>query len=285
MHGKICLITGASSGIGKVTALELARHGATVVMVCRNAAKGSAAQNEIQAASGNAAVDMLLADLSSMASVRELAETFQQQYPRLDVLINNAGIYRSRYTETSDGFEQTFAVNHLAPFLLTNLLRNLLIASAPARIITVSSEGHRWARIAFDDLHGKRGYNGMRAYTQSKLANILFTYELARQLAGTGVTANCLHPGGVATNFAKEDAGLFGIMFSMMRPFLRTPEQGAETSIYLATASEVADITGTYFRDKRPARSSPSSYDQATWQRLWRVSAELVGLPVLTETK
>lgn len=285
MHGKVCLITGANSGIGKVTALELARQGATVVMVCRNTAKGTAAQSEIRAASGNTAVDLLLADLSSLASVRELAEAFQQRYPRLDVLINNAGIYRGRYTETSDGFEQTFAVNHLAPFLLTNLLRELLIASAPARIITVSSEGHRWARMDFNDLHGKRGYNGMRAYTQSKLANILFTYELARQLAGTGVTANCLHPGGVATNFATEEAGLFGIIFRLMRPVLRTPEQGAATSVYLATAPTIADVTGTYFRNQRPARSSRTSYDQDTWQRLWLVSAELVGLPVLTADK
>ncbi len=282
MQGKICLITGANSGIGKVTALELARRGATVVMVCRNAAKGSAAQSEIRDTSGNTAVDLLLADLSSLASVRELAEAFQKRYSRLDVLINNAGIYLGRYMETNDGFEQTFAVNHLAPFLLTNLLRDLLITSAPARIITVSSEAHRWGRMDFDDLHGKRGYNGMRAYSQSKLANILFTYELARQLAGTGVTANCLHPGGVATNFAKEKAGLFGIIFSLIRPVLRTPEQGAETSIYLATAPEVADITGTYFRDKRPVRSARISYDQTTWQRLWHVSAELVGLPVLT---
>lgn len=283
MQNKICMVTGANSGIGKVTALELAKRGATVVMVCRNRSKGEAAQAEIKAQSGNASVDLMLADFASLASVRQLTEDFQQQYQQLHVLVNNAGLYLDKRYETRDGFEMTFGVNHLAHFLLTNLLLDMLKASAPARIINVSSEAHQFGRLDFDDLQGRRRYDGMRAYGQSKLANILFTYELDRRLAGTGVTVNSLHPGAVASNFARDTSGLFSLFFGLARPFMRSPEQGAETSIYLAAAPEVANVSGKYFSDKRAVRSSPRSYDQESWQRLWQVSEELVGWHTMAE--
>lgn len=276
MQGKVCMVTGANSGIGKVTALELAKQGATVVMVCRNGEKGRAAQAELKAQSGNDAVDLLLADFAVLQQVRELADTFRQKYSRLDLLVNNAGLFLDKRRESADGYEYTFAVNHLAPFLLTNLLLDRLKASAPARIVNVASEAERAARLDFDNLQLQHGFSGMRAYGNTKLANILFTYALARRLEGTGVTANCLHPGGVKTNFGQ--GTWFGLLYTVLQPFLRTPEKGAETVIYLATSPAVADVTGKYFKDKRTIRSMTLSYDQAVQERLWRVSAELVGL-------
>lgn len=280
MQGKVCMVTGANSGIGKVTALELAKQGATVVMVCRNGEKGRAAQAEIKAQSGNDAVELLLADFAVLQQVRELADTFRQKYSRLDLLVNNAGLFLDKRRESTDGYEYTFAVNHLAPFLLTNLLLDRLKASAPARIVNVASEAERAARLDFDNLQLQHGFSGMRAYGNTKLANILFTYALARRLEGTGVTANCLHPGGFKTNFGQ--GTWFGLLYTVLQPFLRTPEKGAETVIYLATSPAVADVTGKYFKDKRTIRSMTLSYDQAVQERLWRFSAELVGLEEVT---
>jgi len=278
MQGKICIVTGANSGIGKATALGLAQMGATIVMVCRNQIKGEEAQNEIKEKSGNDAVDLMLADLSSQASIRQLAENFQQHYQQLHVLINNAGGVNLSRRETVDGLEMTFAINYLAPFLLTNLLLDKLKASAPARIVNVSSESHQSGYIKMDDLELEKGYRLMRAYGQSKLALVLFTYELARRLQGTGVTANCLHPGFVATNIGQNGVGSVGrsivkLIFSRLGI---SPEEGAKTSIYLASSPEIEGVTGKYFVKSIPVRSAPISYDETLQRQLWEESAKLV---------
>jgi NAD(P)-dependent dehydrogenase (short-subunit alcohol dehydrogenase family) len=279
MRGRVCLITGATSGIGRVTAEALARRGATVVIVARDRARAEAAVGEITSRTGNPQVTYLLADLSSQAQVRGVVEEFRQRHDRLHVLLNNAGAVFTRRYETVDGLERTLAVNHLAPFLLTNLLGELLIASAPARVVTVASAAHVGARIPFDDLQQSRTrYRAFRVYGQTKLANILFTYELARRLQGTGVTANAAHPGFVATNFGKGDGGWLRYGIALARPFAITPERGAQTSIYLATSPEVAEVSGRYFASCKPVRSSRESYDEAAARRLWEVSAQLTGL-------
>jgi retinol dehydrogenase-14 len=234
---------------------------------------------EIRTATGNASVEPWTADLSSQAEVRCLGKEFAQAHPTLDVLINNAGGYWATRHTTVDGLEHTFALNHLAPFLLTNLLLDTLKASAPARVVTVSSGAQAIGRIDFDDLQSERRYGGQRAYSQSKLANVLFTYELARRLAGTGVTANTLHPGVVRTAFGQEDPStLFKLMNPLARLFMISPEKGAETSVYLASASEPGDTSGVYFARKRPKRTSKLSYDTAVAARLWQVSEELTGI-------
>ena len=279
MQGKVCIVTGANSGIGKATALGLAQMGATVVMVCRNQSKGEEAQNEIKEKSENDAIDLMLADLSSQESIRQLAENFQQHYQQLHVLINNAGVANLTRRETSDGFEMMFAVNYLAPFLLTNILLEKLKASAPARIVNVSSESHQAGYIIMDDLELEKGYRLMRAYGQSKLALVLFTYELARRLQGTGVTANCLHPGFVATNFGQNGAGSVGRgIVKLISRLGISPEEGAKTSIYLASSPEIEGVTGKYFIKSIPVRSAPISYDETLQRQLWEVSAKLVNL-------
>jgi len=280
MRGKVCLVTGGSSGIGKATALGLANMGATVIVVGRDRSRGEAAVTEIKQKSNNDAVDLMLADLSSQASIRRLAEEdFKDRYEQLHVLINNAGVFTSKHTVTLDGIETTFAVNHLAPFLLTNLLLDVLKASAPTRIINITSSGERSGTINFDDLQGESRYSGFRAYNQSKLAMIPFTYELARKLEGTGVTVNCVHPGVVVTNLGRGSSGAFGLLLRLMRPFFSSPEKGAETPIYLASSLEVEGVSGKYFAKKAEAKSSELSYDAATARRLWQVSAELTKLP------
>jgi NAD(P)-dependent dehydrogenase (short-subunit alcohol dehydrogenase family) len=279
MQGKICMVTGANSGIGKATAMGLAEMGATVVMVSRDLARGKAAQSEIKAKSGNDAVDLLLADLSSQQSIRQLAEDFKQRYSQLHVLINNAGMSSLRRRETVDGLEVTFAVNHLAPFLLTNVLLDVIKASAPSRIINVSSDAHEAGYIKMDDLQSEKKY--MRAYGQSKLALVLFTYELARRLQGTGVTANCLHPGFVATNFGQNGTGPLGRgVIKFLSRFGMSPEEGAKTSIFLATSPEVEGVTGKYFVKSIPKRSAPITYDETLQRQLWEESARLVKLPM-----
>lgn len=278
MIGKICLVTGATSGIGRVTALELARMGATVVIVARSRERGEATQAAIRAQTGNEAVDLILADLADLAAVRSAAETFRARYDRLDVLVNNAGIYVDKRTLSADGIELTFAVNHLAPFLMTHLLLESLRNAVPARIVTVSSGAHMAGRGRFDDVRAERGYNGFAAYAESKLANVLFTYELARRLEDSGITANCLHPGAVRTGFASETGGIFGVLFGLARPFMLSPEQGAETSIYLASSPEVEGISGKYFVKRRPQTSSMVSYDRAVQQKLWELSEQLCGI-------
>jgi NAD(P)-dependent dehydrogenase (short-subunit alcohol dehydrogenase family) len=278
ISGKVCLVTGATAGIGAVTARELARRGATVVLVGRNREKTEATTRRIRDETGNPAVEFLLADLSAQAEVRRLAEQFRQRHPRLDVLINNAGAFFSQRRESPDGIELTLALNHLAYFLLTNLLVDALRASAPAQIVNVASNAHQGAQIDFDDLQGRRRYSGIRAYAQSKLANVLFTYELARRLEGTRVTANALHPGFVATSFF-EGNGWFGWVTRRLAGVLAlSPEQGARTSIYLATAPEVEGVSGRYFVKEKEAASSRASHDEAAARRLWQVSEELTGL-------
>lgn len=282
MQGKVCMVTGATSGIGKATALELARMGATVVIVGRDRAKGEAAQSEIKMKSKNEAVDLLLADLSSQELIRQLAENFRQKYTQLHVLINNAGVVMLTRRETVDGLEMTFAVNQLAPFLLTNLLLDVLKASAPARIVNVSSGSHESASIDMDDLQSKKRYKFMGAYGQSKLALVLFTYELARRLQGTGVTANCLHPGFVATNIGQSGVGSVGraVVKFIFSSLGISPEEGAKTSIYLASSPDVEGVTGKYFVKSIPKRSAPITYDETLQRQLWKESARLVKLGV-----
>jgi NAD(P)-dependent dehydrogenase (short-subunit alcohol dehydrogenase family) len=280
MKDKICMITGASSGIGKATALGLARKGATVLMVCRDRGRAETARDEIRVASGNLRVELLLADLSSQAEIRGLARDFKERYPSLHVLINNAGVAPIRRSVTADGIETTFAVNYLAPFLLTNLLLEVLKASAPARVVHVAGDFHRKASLRFDDLMSEKDYNGIRANNQAKLALILFTYELARRLSGTGVTANCLHPGAVGTDAPLKDPDLAPFarfMYSLVKPFFLSPEKGAETPLFLASSPDMEGVTGKYFIKKTPAASSQESYNETTARRLWEVSLELTG--------
>ena len=279
MQGKICLITGGTNGIGKVAALELARKGATVIIVGRNAAKTAQLVEEIKAVTGSKTVDSLLGDLSSQADVRRVAAEFKQKYTRLHVLLNNAGVLNMDRQLSVDGIEMTFALNHLAYFLLTNLLLDTIKASAPARIINVSSAAHTNGRVDFDNLQGERRYRGMLAYSTSKLENILFTVELARRLAGTGVTVNALHPGFVNTGWAKNGNGLMPKLMALITPLVaRTPEKGAETSIYLASSPEVETITGKYFFDCKPKQPTVQATDMAAAKKLWEVSAQLVKL-------
>jgi NAD(P)-dependent dehydrogenase (short-subunit alcohol dehydrogenase family) len=278
MKGRICLVTGATSGIGKITARELAGMGATVIVVGRNETKTRAVLDEIRQATGNTDLDLVLADLSVQQQVRDLAQAVLDRYPGLHVLVNNAGAINRVRSLTVDGIETTFAVNHLAYFLLTNLLVDRLKADAPARIVNVASDAHNGAKIPFDDLNNERHYRGFKVYGQTKLANILFTYELARRLEGSGVTANCLHPGVIATGFGHNDGGLLSLGLRLATPFLKKPEQGAATSVYLASSPAVEGASGQYYVDRKPAKSSPASYDQEGARRLWKVSAEMTGL-------
>src|SRR5437764_4172946 len=279
MQGKICMVTGANSGIGKATALELAQMGASVVMVCRDRARGEEARSEITTKSSNNAVDLLQADLSSQQSIRQLVENFQHHYTHLHVLINNAGAAFPGRRETVDGLEMTFAVNYLAPFLLTNLLLDVLKASAPARIVNVSSNSHKAGYIKLDNLQSKNPYRSMKVYGQAKLAVVLFTYELARRLKGTGVTVNCLHPGFVATHFGQSDVGpSFRLLVKLIGSFGTSPQEGAKTSIYLASSPEVEGVTGTYFVKSIPKRSAAISYDESLQRQLCEQSAKMVNL-------
>jgi retinol dehydrogenase-14 len=278
MAGKTVLITGGTSGIGKATALGLARLGSRVAIVGRDAARAATAADEIRAA-GGAPVDVFVADLSSQAQVRRLAVEVLDWLPRLDVLVNNVGGYWNTRRTTADGLEHTFAVNHLAPFLLTHLLLERLTQSAPARVVVVSSNAQAMGRIDFDDLQGAASYSGARAYNQSKLGNVMFTYELARRLRGSGVTATVLHPGVVRTDFGAADPGRTQrVIVPIAKWFMKTPAQGAVTSVALASNRELADVSGQYFANSKPKRSAKRSYDEAAAARLWDVSAELVGL-------
>jgi NAD(P)-dependent dehydrogenase (short-subunit alcohol dehydrogenase family) len=279
MHGKTCLITGGTNGIGKSAALALARLGATVVIIGRSAEKTSQVVAQIRAATGNQNVDALLADLSSQQDVRRLANEFQSKYAQLHVLLNNAGGTFLTRQLSVDGIEMTWALNHLAYFLLTNLLLDTLKASAPARIINVSSDAHANGKIEFDNLQGERDFSGLGPYGNSKLANILFTHELARRLEGTGVTVNALHPGLTSTGFGKNNPGLLMTIMGVIIPLIgRSPEKGAATSVYLASAPEVAGLTGKYFVDSQAKQPAPQASDSAVARQLWDVSAELVQL-------
>ena len=276
MAGKSVLVTGGTGGIGRATAAGLAALGARVGITGRDPARTEAAAAGIRAAPGSPAVDAFAADLSVQAGVRRLAAQVLGTYPRLDVLVNNVGGFWAHRHVTADGLERTFALNHLAPFLLTNLLLDRLTASAPARIVTISSAAHASGRIDFDDLQGERNYSGQRAYSQSKLASVMFTYELARRLEGTGVTATVLHPGVVRTSFGAEDqAAHMTVMIRVARLVMKTPAQGAGTSIYLASSPEIEGITGRYYADCKPKTSSKASHDTTAAARLWQASAGL----------
>lgn len=278
MAGRTVLVTGGTSGIGRATALGLAGMGARLAITGRDRERTEDAANEIRAAGGGQ-VAVFVADLSSQAQVRRLAGEVLATLPRIDVLVNNVGGYWNTRHVSVDGLERTFALNHLAPFLLTNLLLDRLTHSAPARVVTVASNAQAMGRIDFDDLQGERDYSGARAYNQSKLANVMFTYELARRLQGSAVTANALHPGVISTGFGAEDpGGTQRLMVPLMRPFMKTAAQGAATPIYLACAPHLDQVTGRFFANSKPKRSSKRSYDQAVAARLWQVSADLVGL-------
>ena len=279
MTGQVVLVTGGTGGIGKATAIGLAALGARVGITGRDPARTERVVAEIRTASGNPAVDPFAADMSSQAEVRRLAVAVLDAYPRLDVLVNNVGGFWAHRHQTVDGLEHTFAVNHLAPFLLTNLLLDRLKASAPARVVTVSSHVQAEGRIDFDDLQGARDYSGQAAYSQSKLANVMFTNELARRLEGTGVTATCLHPGFVRTDFGAEDqAWFFSIISHAVRPFLKTPAQGARSSIYLASSPDMQGVTAQFFVNSKPKTANKVAYDADMTRRLWDVSAGLVGM-------
>jgi len=279
MNGKICVVTGANSGIGKETALGLAQMDAHVVMVCRNAEKGKAALEDVRRESGNSQVDLLIADMSSQASVRALAKQIIAKYPRLDVLINNAGGAARERKLSADGIEMTLAANHLGPALLTLLVLDLLRASTPSRIINVSSEAQRRARLDMNDLQfERRKFNTFAAYGQSKLLMNAFTFELARRLEGTGVTANCLHPGVVATNIWGADPPfIFKMIIAVVKPFMLSSKQGAEASLYLATSPDVAQTSGQYFVKSKPAQSSPLSRDPRIAAEIWGWTETMIG--------
>jgi len=274
--GKRVVITGATNGIGLAAARELAARGADLAIVARSHGRGAAAAADIGAHSEGRPVDVLLADLASQASIRELADEILQRYPSVDVLINNAGAMYSTRTLSVDGMELTWAVNHLAPFLLTSLLLERLKQSAPARIITTSSGAHYRAQIPFDDLRADRSYGrmGYARYGETKLANILFTAELARRLAGTGVTANCFHPGFVGTGFNTNNGVLMRIGMWIAHRFARRPEQGADTLVWLADSAEVSEVSGAYFFDRRQVRPSQAARDPDAAARLWSISEE-----------
>lgn len=281
MNGKICMVTGASSGIGRAAALGLAGMGATVILVCRDRKKGESVLDEIVQKHGSNSADLLLADLLSQESIRAMAGQYISKYDQLHVLINNAGAFFLKRHVTVDGMESMFALNYLAPFLLTNLLLDVLKKSAPARVINVIGSYHSKGTINFDDLQGERTFSGRRAVAQSKLAEVLFSYELVRRLEGTGVTVNCVDPGTVATNLIDKDPDMFRIVkyvYKLIKPFLKSPEKGAETMLYLASSPEAVGVTGQYFIDGKISRSSPGSYDTATAKRLWDVSQTLTGL-------
>ncbi|HYZ00601.1 MAG TPA: SDR family oxidoreductase [Candidatus Binatia bacterium] len=281
VRGRRVIVTGATNGIGLAAAVELARRGALLTLVARSAARGDEAVARVRDAAGDAAdVDVLLADLSSLASVRGLAAEVLSRYPNVDVLVNNAGAMYTRRQVTEDGFEQTWALNHLAPFLLTTLLLDRLRESAPARIVTTSSDAHGGKQVPFDDLGAERSYDGMRRYGQTKLANILFTSELARRLEGSEVTANCFHPGFVGTGFARNNGPLLRIGMSMARPFARSPERGADTLVWLVDSPDVAAETGGYFVDRRRVTPSAAAQDTGAAERLWEVSQRQVELRV-----
>ena len=276
MTGKVCIVTGANAGIGKETALGLAKLGATIVMICRDRDRGETAQREIKQRSGNDTVELMICDLASQKSIEQFANEFKQHYDRLDVLVNNAGVLMRERSLNEDGIESTFAINHLGYFLLTNLLLDVLTrGGATARIVNVASTAHKYGKVDVGGWVIGRDYSAFSAYANSKLANVLFTYELARRLEGTGVTANCLHPGAVGTNLFR---GLPKLLQALIALVTMGSERGARTSIYLASSPEVEGVSGKYFARRRLEKSSDASYDRDAARQLWDVSEELTGL-------
>ena len=275
MNGKVCLVTGATDGIGKVSARVLAELGAKVIIVGRNPEKSAIVLDELKSKSGNENIDLLMADLAVMQEVRDLAEQVISRYDRLDVLLNNVGGYFTKHKITSDGLEMTFALNHMSYFLLTNKLMELLKYSAPARIVNVSSDAHYGVNIEFENLNGEQEYKAWKAYQKSKLANVLFTYELLKKVPGN-ITVNCLHPGFVATNFGHNNGGFFGPVLKIaQRISAIDPEEGAKTSIFLCSAPEVKGVSGKYFYKCKPKTSSRESRNMDTGKRLWQISSDI----------
>jgi NAD(P)-dependent dehydrogenase (short-subunit alcohol dehydrogenase family) len=283
MKGKTIVATGATSGIGEAAVLALARLGARVVFVARDEARAQATMRKLEAKAPGLGHRMRLADLSSIAETRKVGAAIAMSEPRVDVLINNAGALFSSRRVTPEGLELTLALNHMAYFVLTLALRDTLVASAPARIVSTSSTAHERASLDFADLQSTRGYRGFKAYGRSKLANILFTRELGRRLAGTGVTANCLHPGVVATRFGESSGGFAGLLIPVLRPFFISPEKGADTIVYLASSPEVANRTGAYFVKRKIAEPSRAAQDAVAAKRLWEASEALAGAESQTE--
>jgi NAD(P)-dependent dehydrogenase (short-subunit alcohol dehydrogenase family) len=277
MKGKTIAATGATSGIGEAAVLELAGLGARIVIVARDEARAQATLRKLEAKAPGLGHRLHLADLSSMGDTRKVGASIAASEPRIDVLINNAGALFSDRRVTPEGLELTFALNHMAYFVLTEALRDKLITSAPARIVSTSSSAHQGMRLDFDDLQSAKSYNGLRVYGRSKLANILFTRELARRLAGTGVTANCFHPGVVATRFGDSSGGLAGLVFPILRPFFISPEKGGDTLVYLASSPEVAKTTGEYFVKRKIVAPTAAARDDAAARRLWEASETLAG--------
>lgn len=275
MDGKVCVVTGANTGIGKATAAGLARLGATVVMACRDAAKAEAARAELAAETGSDKLRVMRLDLGSTASVREFVTEFERGYDRLDALVNNAALSPLARTVNDEGRETQLAVNHLGPFLLTRLLLPRLKASAPSRVVVVSSAVHKQGRVDFDDLHSERGYVGLRVYANTKLMNLLFTRALAKRLEGSGVTVNALHPGVVATELVRDFPRVARWFVSKV---FMTPEKGARTSVFLASDPSVEGVSGRYYVKSREARVSAAARDDALAERLWKLSSEMVGL-------
>ena len=277
MRGKVVLITGANSGIGKAVALGLARMEATVVMACRTHERGEKAVRAIKKAAGHDDIHLLVADLSTTDAIHQLADEFKARFSRLDVLVNNAAVLTSRRKLTSDGFEMQFFVNHLAYFLLTGLLIDTLQSSAPSRIVNIASTAHSGGVIDFENLQGEGRYRGWKMYANTKLANVMFTYELARRLQGTRVTANCVHPGVIHTNLLRNFSRVINAIFHMSQVFFKQPDEGADTPIYLASSPEVEGVSGKYFKYRKTLGTSEASYDEAVQQRLWQMSEQLTG--------
>jgi NAD(P)-dependent dehydrogenase (short-subunit alcohol dehydrogenase family) len=279
MHGKRCVVTGATSGIGEATAVALANAGAELTLVCRSRARADATCEAIRRVAPDARVDLVLADLSSQAEVRAAAARLLEDPRPIDVLLNNAGVTHLKYTTTVDGIETSFAVNHLAYFLLTLLLLDRIREKTPARIVNVASHAHRFSRMDFDNLNHESDFAWMKVYGQSKLANILFSFELSRRLEGTGITVNCLHPGGVRTRLGAHNAPrIHRWLMWLATPVLRSPEQGARTSVHLASSPKVAGVSGEYFANCKPASSSKESRDPEVAEQLWEISERLTGL-------
>ena len=275
MNGKVCLVTGATDGIGKVSAQVLAKMGAKVIIVGRNPEKSAAVLAELRSSSGSENIDLLMADLAVMQEVRDLAEQVISRYDRLDVLLNNAGGYFTKHEITSDGLEMTFALNHMSYFLLTNKLMELLHSSAPARIVNVSSGAHYGVDIEFDNLNGEQDYKAWKAYQKSKLANVLFTYELLKKIP-TGITVNCLHPGFVATNFGHNNGGVVSPVLKIAKWISAIdPEEVAKTSIFLCSSPEIEEVSGKYFFKCQPKTSSRESRNMDTAKRLWQISSDI----------
>jgi NAD(P)-dependent dehydrogenase (short-subunit alcohol dehydrogenase family) len=275
---KTALVTGANSGIGKAVAMGLAEAGARVLMACRSERRGQRARDDIVRKSGNRRVDLLVADLSTTGGVRSLAQQVTSSYRRLHVLVNNAAVLTGTRRITAEGHEMQLFVNHLAPFMLTNLLIDLVKASAPARIINVSSTAHSSGTIDFDDIQHERGFKGYKAYANTKLMNIVFTYELARRLEGTGVTANCVHPGIIHTNLLRNFSMVLNMLFHALQKFFKHPREGADTPVYMAIAPELSHVTSKYFKYRQTLGTSQQSYDENVQRLLWEISESLTGI-------